>query len=240
MDSNVCKMQADDAQAILMEQLNKGKIKDDMCNIFKQKLEKLLTNITNSYVYRTQGQEKYNEQKRNLINEKVKLEQAHNAQNENQLILQELNHVYNMAKNELLLLKEKDQALDEKLQNLYEEMNDKNNRIEKEKEDAKAEMMPKMLKIEAQIKELNEELKRQDGYIAKEKEELEENQERKDYQQGEVNALKDDIAAKQEDISKVKDEPHRLEKGAYILKDSCTSLGKLYFIKNHRKNIQRK
>jgi len=40
--------------------------------------------------------------------------------------------------------------------------------------------------------------------------------------------LKDDIAAKQEDISKVKDEPHRLEKGAYILKDSCTSLEKTY------------
>ena len=124
-------------------------------------------------------------------------------------------------------------------ENLYEEMNDKNNRIEKEKEDAKAEMMPKMLKIEAQIKELNEELKRQEGYIVKEKEDLEENLQRRDDLLSETNTYKDEIAAKQEEISKVKDEPHRLEKGAYILKDSCASLGKLNFIKNHRKVIQR-
>merc|ERR1712170_151640 len=57
---------------------------------------------------------------------------------------------------------------------------------------------------------------------------MEENQQRRDDLLAETNTYKDEIAAKQEEISKVKDEPHRLEKGAYILKDSCASLEKSY------------
>lgn len=95
-----------------------------------------------------------------------------------------------------------------------------------------------MDKIDAMINELLEDDKRLDAFIKKEEEQRVENNERKENLIVETNALKEDIALKEEENAKIKDEPHRLEKGAYIFKDSCLSLERTY--KENEEQIKEK
>ena len=126
------------------------------------------------------------------------------------------------------MLKEKDQALDERFTNLNEEIQEKRNKITQEQEKAKAHIKPEMDKIEGQINELTEHDKKLDGYMIKEQENQNDNNDRKELILAEMNAHREEIALKEEEIAKIKDEPHRLEKGALILEDSLKSLDKSF------------
>jgi chromosome segregation ATPase len=209
MDAGMCEMQANDAINILTELLNNGHITEEMFEVYKAKLNRTLDAIAASYAYKKQGNDKYYELKQNLINEKVKLEQAHNAQNENHLILNDLTTTWNMAKNELCLLKEKDLSLDEKLTNFEEEKAEKRSKITAEQNKAKMAIQPQKDKIKAQITELRAELARTEDYIKKEEEAQLENNERKENLIKENNLLKEEIEEKEEDTAKIKDEPAR-------------------------------
>ena len=219
-------MQASDSLNMLSELLQNGKISEETAEIYKTKLVRITDAMTQSYQHHKQGYEKLQELKQNLINEKVKQEQAHNAQNENQLIQQELNQAYNMAKNELLVFKEKDQALEEKFQNLEEEKSVKVAKIEAEQNKAKMAIKPEKDKQKQQIKELNEDKVRLEGFIASEQTANQENNERKSNLLGQSNKLKEEIVTLEEEISKIRDDPGRFEKNAKMLEESCKSLEK--------------